>query len=86
MGDVQVAHRSQCGGESSPPTTPLLKKVSKSWPPPSTTPQGSTYANPVFRLGESRPFLKGLFLLKSEGTGFVNFPFFTQFWQMSSLC
>ena len=50
MGDVQVEKRSLCGGESSPPPTTPLSKIryqNRSHSPPSTTQQGSTYANKV---------------------------------------
>ena len=87
MGDVQVENRSLCGGESSPPTTPLskIRYQNRSLPrvQPNKVVPTLILSFDKLSLGLSQ---KVFFLLQSEGKGFVIFFFYKQFLQISSLC
>ena len=73
--------------ESSPPTTPLSKIRYQNRSLPEVQPHKAVPTLILSLVNVSLGlFQKVFFLLQSEGTGFVNFFFFTQFLKMSSLC
>ena len=83
---MQVEKRSLCGGESSPPTTPLSKIRYQNRSLPRVQPHKAVPTLILSLVKVSLGFSKGCFLLQSEGAGFEIFFFYTQFLQMSLLC